>query len=414
MKGEKEICDVVDISKSIFGTSFTVEWLLDSLRQNDKVYQNLHGDRAVKDVTAYDVSGGKGFVSQVLRCTVTFVDSTNSAKDVYHTILKIPGMECLNEAKEKCDFDFDNYEKATNKDKYTFMTEIHKFECDFYKNLTTIIDVPCPKIFKTREWILKKQEGVIHMEDLTLRGKTLSFFENINLTQVKCVIRHLAHMHKNILSIDPEIWHGKYVKTQEALADYVLIPIMNKLRKFYMNRDFAIYSTKQAHLDLGMKSVIVHGDMHSGNIMWAINEEGDIQNEVAAFVDWQIMHEGSPMSDLARFLTHCCDGVVRRQSEVFAIEYYFECLTKEFGSKEKVPFTEEQLKKAYNYCFLTQAFYSIGVTELMFTANEDKISSESLKSAFYDFAVLKTLHLFEDADKLLQGEMKDVFEKYGV
>uniref|UniRef100_A0AC35FCD1 Uncharacterized protein n=1 Tax=Panagrolaimus sp. PS1159 TaxID=55785 RepID=A0AC35FCD1_9BILA len=215
----KEIHDVVDVSKSIYGTSFTVEWLLDSLRKNDKIYQKLHGDKAVKEVTAFDVSGGKGFVSRVLRCTVKFVDST-SEKDVYHTILKIPSMECMKEAKEKCDFDIDNYEKANNKNTYIILAEFHKLECDFYNNITKILDVPCPKVFKTRELILKKEEGVIHMEDLTLRGKVLMFFENINLTQVKCVIRHLAHMHKNILSINPEIWHGKYLNAQEASADF--------------------------------------------------------------------------------------------------------------------------------------------------------------------------------------------------
>uniref|UniRef100_A0A914QGA5 Uncharacterized protein n=1 Tax=Panagrolaimus davidi TaxID=227884 RepID=A0A914QGA5_9BILA len=128
-------------------------------------------------------------------------------------------MDSMNEAKEKSEFDVENFEKANKKDKYIFLAEVHKFECDFYNNLTTIIDVPCPKVFQTREWIVKKQEGVLHMEDLTLRGKTLMFFENINLTQVKCVIRHLAHMHKNILSIDPAIWHGKYVTNQETLAD---------------------------------------------------------------------------------------------------------------------------------------------------------------------------------------------------
>uniref|UniRef100_A0AC34G767 Uncharacterized protein n=1 Tax=Panagrolaimus sp. ES5 TaxID=591445 RepID=A0AC34G767_9BILA len=114
-------------------------------------------------------------------------------------------------------------------------------------------------------------------------------------------------------------------------------------------------------------------------------------------------------------LTHCCDGVVRRQAEIFAIEFYHECLTKEFGGDStKVPYTIEQLKKAYNFAFLTQAFYGIGITEIMYGANKDKIDSESLKSAYYDFAVLKVLHLFEDADRLLEGEMKDMFEKYGL
>uniref|UniRef100_A0AC35G0H0 Uncharacterized protein n=1 Tax=Panagrolaimus sp. PS1159 TaxID=55785 RepID=A0AC35G0H0_9BILA len=120
------------------------------------------------------------------------------------------------------------------------------------------------------------------------------------------------------------------------------------------------------------------------------------------------------MSDLARFLTHCCDGVVRRQAEIFAIEYYHECLTKEFGAIEKVPYTLEQLHKAYNYCFLFQAFFSIGVIPMLFGALTAEINvNDGIKNSYYDFAIQKSLHLFEDADKLLQGEMKDIFEKYG-
>ena len=96
--------------------------------------------------------------------------------------------------------------------------------------------------------------------------------------------------------------------------------------------------------------------------MWAIDADGDLQNEVAALVDWQIMHEGSPVSDLARFLTHCADGVVRRQAEAFAVQFYHDCLVAEFGGDaSKVPFTVEQLQKAYNYAFIVQAYLSIAV-----------------------------------------------------
>jgi hypothetical protein len=48
---EKDISDTVDLKKPIYGKTLTVEWLLDSLRENDKIYQKLHGDRAVKDVS---------------------------------------------------------------------------------------------------------------------------------------------------------------------------------------------------------------------------------------------------------------------------------------------------------------------------------------------------------------------------
>lgn len=86
---------------------------------------------------------------------------------------------------------------------------MHEFECGFYNVLAKVIDVPVPKVYKTVEWILNEQDGCIHIEDLTAKGKTTSYFDNINLTQIKCFIRHLAHWHKNILSSDPKLWEGK-------------------------------------------------------------------------------------------------------------------------------------------------------------------------------------------------------------
>uniref|UniRef100_A0A914QJD6 Aminoglycoside phosphotransferase domain-containing protein n=1 Tax=Panagrolaimus davidi TaxID=227884 RepID=A0A914QJD6_9BILA len=266
------IPDVVDLKKPIYGKTLNVEWLLDSLRCNDKIYQKLHGDRAVKDVTFYDVSGGKGFLSVVLRCTVHFIDST-SAKDVYHTILKVPGLESIEEANKKSDHDMEEHNK--NRDRHAFLMESHQFECDFYNTLAPILNAPCPKVYKTEELIFGKKEGVLHMEDLTLRGKTISHFENINLSQVKSVIKAIAHMHKNILTADKALWQGKFLKNQTAFADLV------------------------SALDSMIEPLVkkMHGDMHSGNIMWAIDEEGNIQNELAAFVDWQIMHEGGGLLD---------------------------------------------------------------------------------------------------------------------
>uniref|UniRef100_A0AC34G7A6 Uncharacterized protein n=1 Tax=Panagrolaimus sp. ES5 TaxID=591445 RepID=A0AC34G7A6_9BILA len=189
--------------------------------------------------------------------------------------------------------------------------------------------------------------------------------------------------------------------------------------------------------------------------MWALDENGDVQNEVAALVDWHLMHEGSPMSDLAQFLVLCCDGIVRRQAETFAIEYYYECLIEEFnGNISKVPYTIEQLKKAYNYAYLTRALYIIGVMEYFVPGIEAHIKDESIKAAFYESAynyayltralyiigvmeyfvpgieahindesikaafyesgALRSFHALQDADKLLQGEQNDLFIKFGL
>ena len=212
----------------------------------------------------------------------------------------------------------------------------------------------------------------------------------------------------------------------------VFEPFLDKYRKFAFNQDFMIYVHQQSYQDLGLSPVIVHGDIKAGNILYSIDEEGEIQNDIGAIIDWyvclspspistlwrsisrQVLRTGSPAYDLAYFLAHSADGVVRRQAEVFAVEYYHECLVNEFGGDvSKVPYTVSQLKRDYNNVFLTQAFIIPLLAVFMFNGIEGREASQVIKDAYFDFAVLKALHAFEDADRLLQGEMKDVFEKYG-
>lgn len=190
-------------------------------------------------------------------------------------------------------------------------------------------------------------------------------------------------------------------------------PLVEKYRRFSLSREYIYFANVQAHKDLGMPPVIVHGDMFCGNILWTMDENGDLQNDVAAFIDWQVLHEGSPMSDLSCFLTLCADGVVRRQAEQFACQYYFDCLLKEFGGDStKVPYTVEQLQTSYDYFFMSHGLHNLGLTAFMMDPLEKQEPSRSLKNAYFDFAVLKTLHSWEDVDRLLQGKYKHIYEKY--
>uniref|UniRef100_A0A914Q8J5 Uncharacterized protein n=1 Tax=Panagrolaimus davidi TaxID=227884 RepID=A0A914Q8J5_9BILA len=154
--------------------------------------------------------------------------------------------------------------------------------------------------------------------------------------------------------------------------------------------------------------------MHSGNVMWAINKDGDIETNIAAIVDWQTPYEGSPMADLARFLVMAADGVVRRQAEEFAVDFYYECLIKEFGGgARKVPYTVEKLRKAYSLAFLTQVFFMTEMIVFLYDSLDKQQPNKAIKNAFVDAAVLKALHGIEDLDRLLQGEMKEeIYEKY--
>uniref|UniRef100_A0A914Z1D9 CHK kinase-like domain-containing protein n=1 Tax=Panagrolaimus superbus TaxID=310955 RepID=A0A914Z1D9_9BILA len=419
--------DKFDLSQPIGDYSFTFKWLLDSLNENDEKFQKFHKNREIEKITFSDISDGQGYFSAVLRFIITFTDSSKApSDDAYTTVLKIPGTVSFKKANSKSGGNNEVFEAVAN------VASIHQHECIFYNQIAPILEIPLPKVYKTVEIDLQNLEGCIHMEDLSNLGKTLSYFESVNLTQIKCLIQTLAHMHKNLLTTDDAIWKNKFMKHQRGFADITTFfedliepflqkckrrnafeQYLEKYRKFAFNKDYMIYVHQQSHQDLEISPVIVHGDIKSGNILFSIDANGDIQNGIASIIDWQVLREGSPMYDLAYFLVHNTDGVVRRQAEVFAIQYYHECLVKEFdGDKSKVPYTIEQLKHSYNYVFLTQAFFIPFLAVFMFNGMESKIKSQSLKDAFFDFITLKSLHAYEDADRLLKNEMKQVFEKY--
>lgn len=176
-----------------------------------------------------------------------------------------------------------------------------------------------------------------------------------------------------------------------------------------------LYAQIHFYRDLGLDPVIVHGDIHAGNLLWKTNENGDLENELAAILDWQLTHEGSPVEDLARFLVQVPNGVVRRQAEEFAIDYYLECLTDEFGGDaSKVPYTAEKLKQAYNYSFVIQTFFTTSLVPFFFAAIENRVSSEALSRAYFESAILKALHAYEDLDRIFCTDLKDVYQKYGL
>uniref|UniRef100_A0AC35GFV2 CHK kinase-like domain-containing protein n=1 Tax=Panagrolaimus sp. PS1159 TaxID=55785 RepID=A0AC35GFV2_9BILA len=175
--------------------------------------------------------------------------------------------------------------------------------------MAPLLEGPIPKVYKTEDWILNEKEGCIHMEDLSQKGKTFNYFESVNLEQIKSFIQSLAKIHKSNLSADPKIWKGKFVEDDQFFTFY--------------------HEILETQIEPFLK------DCPRGTI-----------------VDWQIVHEGSQMADLARFLVHTADGNIRREAETFAFDFYLECLIKEFGGdSSKVPYNVEQLRKAYYYVF---------------------------------------------------------------
>uniref|UniRef100_A0AC34GJN6 Uncharacterized protein n=1 Tax=Panagrolaimus sp. ES5 TaxID=591445 RepID=A0AC34GJN6_9BILA len=120
-------------------------------------------------------------------------------------------------------------------------------------------------------------------------------------------------------------------------------------------------------------------------------------------------------ADLARFLVHTADGKIRREAETFIFDFYRDCLIKEFGGdSSKVPYTAENLKQAYYFSFALQAFITLQLVPIFFAAVKHKYESESEQAAVYESGIQKALDAYQDLDKLSNGDLKNVFEKYGL
>uniref|UniRef100_A0A914PD03 CHK kinase-like domain-containing protein n=1 Tax=Panagrolaimus davidi TaxID=227884 RepID=A0A914PD03_9BILA len=371
--------------------------------------------------TWYDVSDGKGFCSVVLRITFTFVDSKDS-EDVYTTILKIPGIENYHQIFDKSEGFEIKYETILK------ICDLHNTECGFYTEIAPILSIPLPKVFATKTWTVGKNEGCVHMEDLKEYGKVINYYNSASVEQVKNVIRHLALMHKQILTDKTQIWKGKYlcgelaaaVMLEKCLEKFLewceykepYLSYIKKYKKFMLNNDFFIYALKEAPKELSIPTVIAHGDLWGGNIMWKINDNGEIGSEVSAFIDWQNMFEGSPMNDIARLITNNCSGEIRREIEKDLINLYYNQLKEEMEKEKiKMPYTKEQLKKIYQIQFVMEAIVNFILFKLSETTNKEKDAKR--KKEMYEIAMAKTLHALEDMDKLLQGDLKYLFERFG-
>ena len=161
-----------------------------------------------------------------------------------------------------------------------------------------------------------------------------------------------------------------------------------------------------------MSPVVVHGDFHLGNIMWKLDEDGEITNEVAVVFDWQMCHEGSPMADFIRLMVFCSNGGTRRQVEEFIFDFYHDELEKEMKEAGKsCPYTVDQIRKAYNYMYLSQCYGSVIMPKFM----TEIFGHECPRviEAKIDEAITICKHALEDMDRLLSGEMKDLYEKFG-
>uniref|UniRef100_A0A914YJV3 CHK kinase-like domain-containing protein n=1 Tax=Panagrolaimus superbus TaxID=310955 RepID=A0A914YJV3_9BILA len=235
----------------------------------------------------------------------------------------------------------------------------------------------------------------------------------------------MAYFHKELLCCDEKIWKGKFpikIEMFENLEEFVhgfyktfmgylksdhKIDIFNsylndpKLGKLIRSTEFAKYIVTQSHLDAGIPTTLVHGDLWNNNIIFKRDSNGAISNDVEAFLDWQIVQEGNLVCDFARLLTCSCEGDIRREAETYIFEYFVDCLNTELKQVGKlpVPYTAKQLRESYEAVFIMHLMHPIFMMPLFFATKSSTPEEKTIDEARIDRCILRALHTCEDAKR---------------
>uniref|UniRef100_A0A1I7YI32 CHK domain-containing protein n=1 Tax=Steinernema glaseri TaxID=37863 RepID=A0A1I7YI32_9BILA len=126
-------------------------------------------------------------------------------------------------------------------------------------------------------------------------------------------------------------------------------PGVDRLQKYLVDEPFLKYIVVGHYKDAGLPGVLVHGDLWSNNILW------DEQKNLKAFIDWQLMHEGSMTFDLSRILVVCTDAELRRACTEKVFRFFYDTLGKLLEPHgKKLEFTFETVMKEARVTMFSQ------------------------------------------------------------
>ena len=273
---------------------------------------------------------------------------------------------------------------------------MHDTECEFYSHIAPLISDYVPRVHTTQKWIKSVHQGCLHMEDLSLRGKNMDFFNSLSIPQFKSVIDALAFFHSKILKLDESQWRGKFVSQRNIFPE--MAPLIKelspkflkmitlgkeqltnlyyneKVQKILFNQDFINYAFFESYLKLGLPILLVHADLWASNIMFKTDSEGNFTDQLTALLDWQCVHEGNWIFDFVRLMICSLDGDIRREMENTIFDFYISRLTEYLGRDPG--FTAAQVKKSYEYILLAHLGHATAMPGGILSARHAGLAAE--------------------------------------
>uniref|UniRef100_A0AC35UAW3 CHK domain-containing protein n=1 Tax=Rhabditophanes sp. KR3021 TaxID=114890 RepID=A0AC35UAW3_9BILA len=352
--------------QNVEGTNTNVKWVVGCLEEKCDAFRSARGNSKVTKVDAFDISKGKGFISQVYKLTIHFTDN----KEPFLSVLKVPGIESLYVALDRKHSE-ENDSPLNNK----FASQVHNNECNFYNNFTDIPNLKIAKCYGAVKWNLGENEGALIMD--YLNSTNIEFYNGFNIYQIKNVLNEISKLQTYFLALPNQGWTKDYkmLLTEKEFKQFskVLLPHWEKVKTYvpaelYSGMEDEIIAmisnndkiVKFVFNDLpemdGNSKCLSHGDLWHNNICFRLDINGDVSNEVDAIIDWQMINAGSIGSDLARAVVLGCNIEVRRECETLLLPKYYQNLKEKVIKRGgKFDMTFEMFKLNYDYCMIDQS-----------------------------------------------------------
>ena len=204
---------------------------------------------------------------------------------------------------------------------------LYRRETSFYRELLPQVSVPTPQIFHVEYG--DDDDFLLVMEDLT-PSRSLDQFAGLSLGDAQTALRGLSKLHAPTArrtDLFQLPWLGQ-VSLELAPMYAQILPSLFKLffNRYHLDLDEATRNTvHQVAENLGSVGTsppevacVLHGDFRTDNLIF----DGRDGAQPFAVVDWQTISVGSPMADVAYFITTSLNHEDRKSYEQELLNFY--------------------------------------------------------------------------------------------
>lgn len=233
--------------------------------------------------------------------------------------------------------------------KMPWIIMIYQRECDFYNHVVPKVDnMELPRVWWAGH---NSTQGILVMDDLAAKGCTFGRpAETWTVSRVLAGVEQLAALHAKTWQVQASDYpwltsdYDQAILTLMETYDVVVNgPDRPKIHD-YLKDQQRVTAVLKKHYALRNPRFrcLLHGDAHTGNTY--------LMNGAPRFLDWQMIHIGSALHDVAYFIGAALSIEDRRAHEWDLVEHYLRTL-ENFGV-EPLSTSDEEVTNEYKKSFL--------------------------------------------------------------